>query len=84
MPQTKVSFCNAHTGMIEQFHQLDQSQFRVLGVHVVDLSAKCLSERMATEVLDLQTVLPLNFFQHHIDTLHGKDRAFLADQDVRV
>lgn len=43
LPQTKVSFGNGHGAVVEQFHELDQSQLGVIAVHVIDLPAECLS-----------------------------------------
>ena len=44
LSQTQVSFGNGYRAMVEQLHQLDMGKFRVIAVHVVNLSAKGLAE----------------------------------------
>ena len=70
--------------MIEQFHQLDQSQFRVLTIHVIDLSAKSLSKGVAAKIAYLHPVLLLHLFKDDVDSLNGEDSPFLTYQDWGV
>ena len=70
--------------MVEEFHELDQSQFRIVTVHRIDLSAKCLSERVAAEMVDLQAVLLLDLLQDNVNPLDSEDSPFLAYKNVAV
>ena len=66
--------------MIEQFHQLNQGEFRIITIHVVHLPPECLTERVTREVLNLQAVFLLSFPQDYVDPLDREDCTFLTDQ----
>ena len=66
--------------MIEQFHAFDKSKFRIVAVHVVDLSAKCFPQTVTGEIAYSQPVFLLQFFEDDIDSLNGVNRTFLADK----
>ena len=70
--------------MIEKLHQFDQSQFRVLTVHVINLSAESLSKGMAAKVTDMQPVLPFHLFKDNVDSLNGENRPFLTYENGGV
>lgn len=67
--------------MVEKLHQLDQCQFCIVVIHVVNLSAKCLSQTVAAKMLYLQPVFVFEFFQYHVDALYCEHCTFLADKD---
>ena len=70
--------------MVEQFHQLDQSQFGVFTVHVIDLSAKSFSKGMAAKVADVKPVLLLHLFKNDVDSLNGENSPFLTYENWSV
>lgn len=70
--------------MVEQLHELDESEFCIVAIHVVNLSAEGLSHRVAAKVLHLYLVPLLDLLQHDIDSLYRIDSSFLAYQDRAV
>ena len=44
LTQAQVSLSDGYRAMAEEFHLHDKRKFRVLAVHVIRLSAKCLAE----------------------------------------
>ena len=70
--------------MVEKLHQLDQSQFRVLTIHVIDLPAESLSKGMAAKIAYLHPVLLLHLFKNDIDSLNGEDCTFLTYENGRI
>ena len=67
--------------MVEKFHQLDQCQFCIVTIYVINLSSKCLSQTMAAEMFYFQSVPLFEFFEYYVDTLHGENRTFLTNKD---
>ena len=80
LSQSEIAFGNCNAAVVEKFHQLHKGKFAVLTVHCVNLPAKGLAERVATEILNLQSVAYLNLLQNDIYPLNGKYRSLLAEE----
>ena len=81
LSQSKIAFGDCNGAMVEEFHQLYKCKFTVLTVHCcVNLPSKGNAERVAREILHLQTVAFLCLFKNYIYSLNGKDRSLLAEE----
>ena len=70
--------------MIEYLHKFDERHLRILTTCVINLSAECLSKRVAGEVVNLQFVALLELLEDNIDPLDREYAVLLAEQDVAV
>ena len=81
LPQTEITPCNLRGAVVEQFGQFDECHFAVIPCLFHDPSSEGLAEGVRTEMLYLQVVPLLDFFQQDIDTLYGVDH-FLFRQEA--
>lgn len=80
LSQAKIAFCDSNGAVVEKLHQFHKCKLGILAVHSVNLSAKSLAERVATEILNLQPVAYLYLLQNDIYPLNGKYRSLLAEE----